>query len=293
MVSVGPALWQLFGIVTHLEHSLTIVIRSAGERTEDLCRTALREQTDAVIETVVERPFLRALRGSVRLGIEAQRDWTLCVDADVILAPDAIQRLIRHMKLGTDVFFACGFLLDRFYGEPKARGVHLYRTEFLEEAERAIPESVRNDRPETAMKQVLLERGRRSLYIEGRPLGIHGYGQYYRDIFRTIATRGQKSREQFAPLMERFSGAARRDLDLRVALWALVAGTDGEFSLDARHWDTRIDVLLDASGISEKSELSARESRDLRMLARLAGLVPLALWRRFRRIKEMVRRSTA
>ena len=127
--------------------------------------------------------------------------------------------------------------------------------------------------------------------IEGCLLGIHGYGQFYRDIFRTIANRGQKSPEEVALLMERFSGKAGRDLDLRVALWALGAGIEGDLSLDARRWDSRVEELLAASLMHEKNELSARESATLKWLARLAGIYPQSVWRRYRQLRGLMRSS--
>jgi hypothetical protein len=258
---------------------LLVVVRSAGERTESLCLDAIRAQTDARTEITRERPFANALRRSVRLGIDAAKRWTLCVDADVILAPDSIARLLSHLESEPEAFFACGYPIDKYYGWPKARGVHLYRTEMLREAETAIP-LVDVQRPETAMKDVLLARGHRSVYVEDRALGLHGFGQYYRDIFRTIATRAQKSRDHFSRLMDRFARRAARDTDLRVALWALVAGSDGSYSLDAHHWEEAFRELANAAGLVEKPELDTREARALHRSARLASALPLEFWRR-------------
>jgi hypothetical protein len=273
--------------VTAADQQLTIVVRGAHERTEDLCLASIRDQTDAAIEVVHERPFLAALTRSVQIGIDSAREFTLCVDADIVFAPNGIARMIRQLQREPEAFFACGFLLDRFYGEPKARGVHLYRTRYLEEARAAIPTSESVERPETSMKSVLLGRGRSSVYVEDRMLGLHGFGQYYRDIFRTIACRGQKSPEQFAPLMERFSRRAGRDIDLRVALWALTSSVDGVVSLDAGHWSAEFEELCRMSALAERASLDGAEARRLRRMAGMSETVPLALWRRFRRIRAL------
>ncbi len=53
-------------------------------------------------------PFLAALRSSVRIGMKAGREFTLCVDADVILAPGAIARMIGLLTSAPDAFFAGG-----------------------------------------------------------------------------------------------------------------------------------------------------------------------------------------
>jgi hypothetical protein len=80
--------------------------------------------------------------------------------------------------------------------------------------------------------------------------------------------------------MDRFTRGAVHDVDLRVALWALVAGSDGVYSLDAHHWDEAFEDLASASGLAEKHPVDAREARALRRSARLAIALPLELWRR-------------
>jgi hypothetical protein len=267
--------------------SLTVVVRSASERTEELCVSSIRAQSAAEVTLIRERPFLSALRTSIRLGIEGAREFTLCVDADIVLAPGAIARMLTHLRAAPGAFFACGSLLDRYYGEPKLRGTHLYRTRFLEEAALAIPNSEAVERPETAMKNVLLGRGRTSVFINDRLLGLHGYGQYYADTFRTIACRGQKSREQFMWLMERFAQGSAHDIDLRVALWALTESVDSDFSLDAGHWRERFDRIRLASGLAERQEMSHGEARRLRALASATALPPIGFWRLRRRLRRM------
>jgi hypothetical protein len=261
---------------------ITIIVRCAGERTEQLCQDLLRTYVEAPMHVVRERPFAAALRTSVDIGIREGRELTLCVDADIIFAPQGVQRMIDCMRADPDAFFTCGYFFDKYYGEPKSRGAHLYRTRLLAEAKSAIPSSGNVQRPETAMKQALLERGHRSLVVEDHMLGLHGYGQYFRDTFRTIACRGQKSPGEFAALMDRFSRHANSDHDLRVALWALVAGTEDRFSLDANHWSGKIDHLLSVSGLDEKSALTAKESFALKALARLVGVVPMSAWRQLK-----------
>ncbi len=275
------------GAMTVKSNALTIVVRSADERTEGVCVSAIKSQSNAELHVVHERPFLAALRSSVRIGMTAGREFTLCVDADVILAPGAIARMIDLLTSAPDAFFAGGLLMDRYYGRPKSRGVHLYRTRFLAEAEKAITDSESVERPETEMKLVLLARGRTIRHVGDRLLGLHGFGQYYRDVFRTIACRGQKSPEEFQPLMERFSRGAGRDVDLRVALWALIESLDSDFSLDAGQWRGHFARIQEATGLVERGEMTPSESASLERLARLSAAPPISWWpflRRFRRV---------
>lgn len=266
-----------------MDDELAVIVRAANERTESLCIDLLRTQTRAPLHVVHERPFVAALRKSLRLGIESGRTFTLCVDADIIMAPDAIRHLVSSARANPDAFIVNGYFLDKFYGEPKARGVHLYRTSALSEAEMVVPASDKIERPETAMKTVLVERGRKAIVLETYVLGLHGFGQYYRDIFRTMATRGRKSRGEVALLMNRFARMAGRDLDLRVALWGLVAGFEGEYSLDAQHWAARTEELLSLSQMSEKGKITGGEARKLTAFAMGVGKTQMSMWRRLKR----------
>ena len=203
-----------------------------------------------------------------------------------MLARGAIGRMVRQLSEAPNAFFANGLLMDRYYGRPKARGVHLYRTSFLAEAAKAIPDSEAAERPETAMKQTMLARGRTSAHVGDRLLGLHGYGQYYRDVFRTIACRGQKSPEEIQPLMRRLSHGAGRDVDLRVALWALIESLDRDFSLDAGQWRGRFERIQQATGLTERAEISPAEGAGLRRLAWLSAAPPLSWWPHLRLLRR-------
>lgn len=266
-----------------VDNELMIVVRAAGERTINACQAALRAVSSAPLAVTDERPFTAALRKSFILGIESGRTFALCVDADIIMAPRAIEQLVAYAHAHPRAFVVNGLFLDKYYGEPKARGVHLYRTSILEEALSLVPKADDVERPETTTKMALIDRGHEALVIDELVLGLHGWGQYYRDSFRTMASRGRKSSDEFAFLMRRFSRHAGYDADLRVALWGLVAGREGRYSLDANHWATRVDDLLQASGLREKEPLQSSEERRLLRGAWLAGRTTPTTWRRLHR----------
>lgn len=267
---------------------LTIVVRSSNERTEAACCAALRSQCDAELRVIHERPFCAALRESLRIGLEGDREFTLCVDADVLLAPGAVRWMLRAMQSDPDAFFGGGYCWDKFYGQPKSRTAHLYRTRYLAEAINAIADDPTLPRPETAMKLVLLARGRTLVSVKERPLGLHGYGQFYADIFRTLVARGRKSADESAHLLKYFSANARKDLDLRVALWGLQA-SEAMSPTDSEGIAARFTALLAEAGITEKGPPTSGELRGLALGAKLASLVPLDLWRRWRRVGEIAR----
>ena len=115
-----------------------VVIRGAGERTEAAARAmACAEVGAGAVATVREVPFAAAhCAAASRLGAEAGRRWTLCLDADVLLRPGAIAeaRCRRRGGAGEAAFGVTGTVADKLLGHVRAAGQHLYRTALLHEA---------------------------------------------------------------------------------------------------------------------------------------------------------------
>src|SRR5690606_8199631 len=96
---------------------VAVVVRSAGERTEQVCLNLLNQQVSAAdVVLVREKPFSKALVRSFEVGVERGLPWMLCVDADVLVTRDAVaQHLKWTRELPPQAFGMSGFLLDKFY----------------------------------------------------------------------------------------------------------------------------------------------------------------------------------
>lgn len=263
-----------------------VVIRAAGERTEALCRRLLRaELPEAQIALIREVPFATAVRRSFELGVAAGREWTLCVDADVLLRPGAIVDLMAAAESLPDTAFGvCGRVADPLLGQWRVAGQHLYRTKWLGKALELARFDPEQRRPETHVKRQMKARGHDWRDVDVA-IGLHDAEQSYADIFRKVVVHTRKH--------ERFMGYARRfwdrvcaeDPDLRVALWALDAperiadippppGDGGRnVQIDRRQFPDRIDGFLGRIGLREKDSLAsdafdgAEVSRRLRAFA--------------------------
>jgi hypothetical protein len=91
----------------YIDANVTVVIRSWAKRTEALCCERLSSQVAAAnIHIVRKSPFTEAVRETFRVGLQENRKWTLAVDADVVLAPNAVEKLITFAgdADGEDVF---------------------------------------------------------------------------------------------------------------------------------------------------------------------------------------------
>ena len=85
----------------------SVIIRSAGERTEQLCRKLIIEQgvSPENLVAIKEVPFSAALKKSFQAGIERGLKWTLCNDADVLLRPGAVETIAAIRAAGRRTIF--------------------------------------------------------------------------------------------------------------------------------------------------------------------------------------------
>jgi hypothetical protein len=218
---------------------VTVVIRSAGERTEAACRYLLAQQVpEDNIVTVSNAPFSATLADSYRAGIERGLPWTLCIDADVLVGPGIVGQLLEAAaKADHAVCEVQGLVLDKFFGVRRPAGNHLYRTSLLPKALALIPREGQDIRPEYCTLNKMEEAGHP--WVQTRVVvGIHDFEQYHRDIFRKCSVHARKHDWLMHHLASYWRQMERQDDDYRIALWGLAAGI-------ADNGDIRVDVRRD------------------------------------------------
>ena len=225
--------------------NVTVIIRSVGERTESLCRSLVSQQVpEDSIAVVREAPFSAALVESFQVGIKRGLPWTLCLDADILLRPDAIEDLLHAAQgIEDNVCEIQGLVLDKFFGGPRVGGPHLYRTSLLPRVLDLIPKAGCDLRPETYALEQMKGLGNpwRQIPIV---LGLHDFEQYYRDIFRKSFVQAHKHPDFTHLFVKYWRRMAVKDNDYQVALWGLAAGI-------AQVNDVRIDVRQTLSDAAE------------------------------------------
>lgn len=238
-----------------------VIIRSAYERTEALCLHLIQQQVPVEQVVVIhERPFYYALQRSFEIGVEAGYEWTLCIDADVLVLPEVVQGLIAFAATQPpDSFGASGLVLDKFRMGLRRGGLHLYRTKLLPKALTAIRES--NDiefqlRPETYVKHKMLALGY-PWRLWDEAVGIHDYEQFYTDIYRKMVVRARKSSNEKDGFLAQALTYSLVDQDFLVATWGLRVGQGIQtpILLDSEQWRVEAALLLVANGIQEKDAL--------------------------------------
>lgn len=204
---------------------VTMIVRSANERTVDLCYKLIAEQgCNENIFFTSETPFSAALKKSYEIGISEGRPWTFCVDADVLLRPNSIQLLLNFAKVQEQhIFEVQGLIYDKFYDGPRQAGNHLYRTSLLPKAVKLIPEEGVDIRPEKYVLQEMKKLGYPNEKIN-HVLGLHDFEQYYEDIYRKSFIHAHKHLNFAQRMVTVWKKKMEMDKDFKVALNAFSEG---------------------------------------------------------------------
>lgn len=99
-----------------LRNNVTVIVRTADERTIDACLDSIKDQVEAHnIIVIKEKPFYKAVQKTFELGIKGEKKWTLAIDADLVLLPNAIHIMLdRAEQLDDQLYIYQGFILDKF-----------------------------------------------------------------------------------------------------------------------------------------------------------------------------------
>ncbi len=201
---------------------VTIIIRSANERTESLCSKLIMEQgiSENQLHMVREVPFSAAMKTSFETGIREGKKWTFCIDADVLLQPGSIRQMLDIAE--NERKYVCeiqGYVMDKFFGGPRQAGNHLYRTSLLPKVIENIPEEGTDIRPERYTLGRMAEQGY-PWYSVPCIVGLHDEFQYNADIYRKAFVHGMKHLDRAELLITRWRKLSDLDPDFKTALTA-------------------------------------------------------------------------
>lgn len=261
---------------------LVVVIRSAGERTESVCRElVLREVIESQVHVVRLVPFEAALTQSYKIGIESGSKWLMTLDADVLLRENAISDFMAEAEAMPDDFFHTeGLVYDYLTGMYRKAGHRMYRTSMLNEAIMRIPLPGETIRPEFKTIQRMVESGF-PVQETGSVYGIHDFEQFYTDVYRKCVVHATKHSNWLPDLIKRWKAMQNSEADFRVSLQAV---TDGllhfdSVSIDKRIYLERAKKVIEMLGLSEKNETFQIDSPQKKVADTLiyAGKVPVEL----------------
>jgi hypothetical protein len=232
----------------------TIILRTVGERTTALCKSTLGRQVPGGAIHVVQRtPFVAALRETFTLGVAGGRPYTVVVDADLLPLDNLVEVLLASARAdGGDWFEKHALVRCRLFAKKRGAGNRVYRTALLTEALGLVAEFEDALRPEYEVIQAMAGRKHGSELIK-QVIGLHGYEQFYRDLYRTAYVHAVKSPVRCGAA---YAGwlAQKDDPEFAVILAAYDAGMRhrGKLVIDAS------EVLGQMPGIEERRTLRYR-----------------------------------
>lgn len=213
----------------------TVIVRSAGERTTDWCADKARSifEPNSVI-VIDERPMHKAIARTFEIGIEQNKEWTIEIDADLLLRPEGIVQLLERAKsLPANSYFHYGIVFDKLSNGFRSAGHKILRTAHLRAALEFLPQANKEIRPDTFIRKSMAKKGYH--YYRGLALvGVHDFEQSYFDLYRKGYLHGVKNHSKVSGFIERWPNQWQSDLDYLVIKGGIEAGLQhrGELILD-------------------------------------------------------------
>jgi hypothetical protein len=244
----------------YINNTVTVVIRSIGERTEHLCHELVKQQiAEPNIHIIHEIPFAKAVKKTFEIGLSENRKWTLVLDADILIKPNLIEEIVSHAEASDDNTFSIqGKIIDKFLNSPRIGCPYVYRTQLFHQALPFISDSYQQIRPESHVKLEMKKMGFPWKEIDF-VTGFHDYEQYYKDIYRKCFVQAKKHYELALKRLPFWESMASSNDDFQVALSGFKAGEkyDGEITIDVNARGVKdIGSKLQSMGIIEKKKLS-------------------------------------
>lgn len=237
---------------------LCILIRYVSERTMELCRNLLQAAfPDIPIKLVSEEPFSKVLRVGFEKALETDAEWTLILDADILPESNAIAQLLHYATEKDEQHFGCqGLIFDKFFGILRPAGNHLYRTRFLPEALKLIPEEGTSLRPESETINRMIAAGYK-FYQVPFIIGLHDFEQNFIDIARKCFLQAHKHRRFLEHAKKMWESEKKDDPDFLVALAAIDLGFKhkGKVLVDASFLSQASHHALDGLNVTDKPQL--------------------------------------
>ena len=173
--------------------NVTVVIRYAGEATLQSLKNQVSQEVDKKnIFVIEEKPFSKAVEKTFSIGISNDKKWTLALDADLLLLPNAVEKLLHSgSKFSDKLYVYQANILDWFKEGLKYGGPHLYKTCNLKEALSFVEQNENNLRPESAIYRSMTAIGY-EVVVEDKIFAIHDFYQSLKDIYRKAFFHGLK-----------------------------------------------------------------------------------------------------
>jgi hypothetical protein len=233
----------------------TVVIRSAGERTTNLCKNIVcGEVKDDLVHLVKETPFEEALKASYSIGIKSNAKWLVTIDADVIPKKGFTKELNSIIHNVPDKLFSFKLMIfDKFFQKHRLAGFRVYRCSLLKEALSLVPSNGEQIRPEQYTVNLMEKRGYKTKIFE-YVVGLHDFEQFYRDIYRKAFFHATKHPDLVAESLTFWKKESAYDKDYIVMIKGVIDGllSYEKPTADIRFFDNLAQKAISDLGLHEK-----------------------------------------
>ncbi len=167
--------------------SFEYVIRTVGERTEEVCIELVQLQKNLNEKaTVIREPtHASAVDKTFMLGLQSEADWFVLIDADMLLLPGCMQEIKNEIQsLSKNTFVIFPAVYDKLYSM-RRWGVTVYRVSVIEEVYKAFQKVRRHHHLKIegkAIKEVASRQ--KEMYFSRKVVALHDFHQYYKDLYR-------------------------------------------------------------------------------------------------------------
>lgn len=219
--------------------ALTIIIRASGEATLPLLKKQIKKQLykDDILKVIDnDDSFELKLAQGFKEAINLNNSTAIFIDADILIRRNLLNKIRKlSLKLKEDDLGFGIKLWDRFYDQPKFRGLHIYKTKHLKIALSHIPKEGISLRPESAMKNELSGFGlswnnQMTHYIGG----LHDFSQYLSDIhYKFLVRSNRASKEELSELKCLFKRSSDNN-EFKVAYDAILNGKNKKIKNDKK-----------------------------------------------------------
>lgn len=200
------------------------VIRTIGERTEEVCIELVRREKslNEKMSIVREQTHVDAVDKTFLLGLQSEADWLVLIDADMLLLPGCMQEIrdeIVSLNENTVVMFPAVF--DKLYSM-RRWGVTIYRVSMIEEVYTAFQQARSQHHLKIEGKAIKeVASGQMEIFHSRKVVAIHDFHQYYKDLYRKIYLNAIRNPGYNERAKSYWNKMSREDADYLVMLKAM------------------------------------------------------------------------
>ncbi len=242
---------------------LEFVIRTVGERTEEVCIELVNQQKEdsEILHVLRENTHVKAVDSTIKIGLRCKAKWFVAIDADMLLTNDGLTKIRSEIRsCSSDVAILHPAVVDKLY-RMKRWGLTVYRQSILSELYDEFLEIRKKQHLKiegAAIKALSVKDNRKVVFLRYE-VAIHDFYQYYSDLYRKAylnALRNPGYNRKSAKCWKKLSTS---DHDYLVMLKAIqdALGENRELTNSATDFEQdELDSIIQGLGLKEKSPLS-------------------------------------